>query len=244
MDAERADTPLDRWEQRAELPLFYASLVFLAAYSVRILAHGVDVVWREIALAMMLLMWLVFLTDFVVRLRLSGRRLHRFLRTHWLDALVLLLPLLRPLRLVKLYTTLQRRRDEPVLSLYARVIVYAGMGAVLLGWAGALAVYHAERTAPGATILTFGDAVWWVCETLTTVGYGDVTPVTAWGRIIAVGLMICGLALLGAVTGSFSSWLIQVFTREDERRPPGAPRAPGGSAGRGGGAAPRGPGPP
>ncbi|MFE0040553.1 ion channel [Streptomyces sp. NPDC059016] len=230
MDAERADTPLDRWEQRAELPLFYASLVFLAAYSVRILAHGVDVVWREIALAMMLLMWLVFLTDFVVRLRLSGRRLHRFLRTHWLDALVLLLPLLRPLRLVKLYTTLQRRRDEPVLSLYARVIVYAGMGAVLLGWAGALAVYHAERTAPGATILTFGDAVWWVCETLTTVGYGDVTPVTAWGRIIAVGLMICGLALLGAVTGSFSSWLIQVFTREDERRPPEDRRPPGASS--------------
>ncbi|MEU4133232.1 potassium channel family protein [Streptomyces wuyuanensis] len=230
MDVDRADTPLDRWEQRAELPLFYASLLFLAAYSVRILAHDVDVVWREIAFATMLLMWLVFLADFVVRLRLSGQPLHRFLRTRWLDAVVLFLPLLRPLRLVKLYTTLQRRRDEPVLSLYARVIVYAGLGAVLLGWAGALAVYHAERTAPGATILTFGDAVWWVCETLTTVGYGDVTPVTAWGRIIAVGLMICGLALLGAVTGSFSSWLIQVFTREDERRPPGDRRPPGASS--------------
>ncbi|MFJ6631434.1 potassium channel family protein [Streptomyces sp. NPDC091376] len=230
MDVDRADTPLDRWEQRAELPLFWASLVFLAAYSVRILAHEVDAVWRELAFATMLLMWLVFAADFVVRLRLSGKRLHRFLRTHWLDAVVLLLPLLRPLRLVKLYTTLQRRRDEPVLSLYARVIVYAGMGAVLLGWAGALAVYHQERTAPGATILTFGDAIWWVCETLTTVGYGDVTPVTPWGRTIAVGLMICGLALLGAVTGSFSSWLIQVFTREDERRPPEDGRPPGASS--------------
>lgn len=204
MDVDEGDTPLDRWEQRVELPLFYASLVFLAAYSVRILAHDVDVVWREIALATMLLMWFVFAADFVVRLRLSGQRLPRFLRTRWLDAVVLLLPLLRPLRLVKLYTTLQRRRDQPVLDLYVRVIVYAGLSAVLLGWAGALAVYHQERTAPGATILTFGDAVWWVCATLTTVGYGDVTPVTAWGRTVAVGLMICGLALLGAVTGSFS----------------------------------------
>lgn len=230
MDVDEGDTPLDRWEQRAELPLFYASLVFLAAYSVRILAHDVDVVWREIALATMLLMWSVFAADFVVRLRLSGQRLPRFLRTRWLDAVVLLLPLLRPLRLVKLYTTLQRRRDQPVLDLYVRVIVYAGLSAVLLGWAGALAVYHQERTAPGATILTFGDAVWWVCATLTTVGYGDVTPVTAWGRTVAVGLMICGLALLGAVTGSFSSWLIQVFAREDERRPPGDARPPGASS--------------
>ncbi|MEV4919085.1 potassium channel family protein [Streptomyces tirandamycinicus] len=230
MDVDEGDTPLDRWEQRAELPLFYASLVFLAAYSVRILAHDVDVVWREIALATMLLMWSVFAADFVVRLRLSGQRLPRFLRTRWLDAVVLLLPLLRPLRLVKLYTTLQRRRDQPVLDLYVRVIVYASLSAVLLGWAGALAVYHQERTAPGATILTFGDAVWWVCATLTTVGYGDVTPVTAWGRTVAVGLMICGLALLGAVTGSFSSWLIQVFAREDERRPPGDARPPGASS--------------
>jgi voltage-gated potassium channel len=62
---------------------------------------------------------------------------------------------------------------------------------------------------------------------LATVGYGDVAPVTPLGRVIAVGMMACGLALLGAVTGSFSSWLIQVFAREDDERPPG--RTPGAS---------------
>jgi voltage-gated potassium channel len=40
------------------------------------------------------------------------------------------------------------------------------------------------------------------------------------GRTIAVFLMACGLALLGTVTGSFGSWLIQVFAREGEERPP------------------------
>lgn len=100
---------------------------------------------------------------------------------------------------------------------------YASLTAFLLAFAAALAVYQQERGAPGATIRTFGDSVWWACSAITTVGYGDVTPVTPWGRLFAVGLMVCGLALLGAVTGSFSSWLIQVFGQEDAetRKPPG-----------------------
>ena len=78
-----------------------------------------------------------------------------------------------------------------------------------------------EHAAPGATIRTFGDAVWWTCATFATVGYGDVAPVTALGRLIAVGMMAIGLALLGAVTGTFASWLLQVFAREDDEKPPG-----------------------
>ncbi|WP_351224162.1 ion channel [Streptomyces sp. NPDC002133] len=227
MDVDDEDTRLARWEQRVELPLFWGSLLFLGGYSVRVLASGVDMIWRELALALMLLMWLAFAADYVVRLRLSGQRLPRFLRRHWLDTLVLVLPLLRPLRLVKVYTAVQQRRDRARLSLHARVIAYAGVTAILLGYAGALTVYQAERSAPGATIHTFGDSLWWACETLTTVGYGDVTPVTRTGRLIAVGMMMCGLALLGAVTGSFSSWLIQVFAREDEKGPPDGGRPPG-----------------
>jgi voltage-gated potassium channel len=101
------------------------------------------------------------------------------------------------------------------------VISYAGLSTLLLGFSGALAVYQAERGAPRATMRTFGDAVWWAASTLTTVGYGDITPVTPMGRTIATGMMIGGLALLGAVTGSFSSWLMQTFTREGDERPPG-----------------------
>ncbi|MFD5429770.1 potassium channel family protein, partial [Streptomyces sp. NPDC127084] len=223
MDVDDAGTPLQRYERRVELPLFWASLVFVAAYSVIALAPDADRVWRDLALSVALLMWAVFAADYLVRLRLSRQRLRRFLRAQWLDTVVLILPLLRPLRLLKVYTAVQSRRETPKLSLHARVISYAGTGAVLLGYAGALTVYQTEHRAQGATIRTFGDALWWASETLTTVGYGDVTPVTPLGRLIAVGMMICGLALLGAVTGSFSSWLVEVFTREDERRgPPGA----------------------
>jgi voltage-gated potassium channel len=208
------------WEVRAEVPLAVVSLVYLAAYAVLVLAHGLPDGWRTLCLAVMLAAWAVFATDYAVRWWLSGRRLG-FVHTHLLDTVVLLLPLLRPLRIVKLYEALQSRHGRPRLPLYGRVIAYAGIAATLLGFAGALAVYQQEHDAPGATMRTFGDAVWWACATLATVGYGDITPVTPMGRLIAVGMMACGLALLGAVTGSFSSWLLQVFSREDDERPPG-----------------------
>jgi len=216
---DRSPPALTRWERRTEVPLLAAALVFLAGYAFRVLAPDDTQPWHDMSVALVAGTWLLFVLDYAVRLRLSGLGL-RFVRVHWLDTLVLVLPLLRPLRMVQVYTAVQQRRDRPRLGLYARVISYAGMTAVLLGFSAALSVYHWEHDAPGASIRTFGDAVWWACETLTTVGYGDAVPVTASGRVIAAGLMACGLALLGAVTGAFSSWLIQVFRREDEEGPP------------------------
>ncbi|WP_406859758.1 potassium channel family protein [Streptomyces sp. HUAS MG47] len=218
---------LERWEERTDALLAVASLVFLAGYAVRILGHDLPLVWRDVCLGFTYAAWALFAVDYLVRLWLSGLRPLRFLRTHLLDTVVLLLPLLRPLRMVTEYDKIQRRRDQPRLTLYVRVMAYAGLSSILLGFAGALTVYSYEYGAPGASIRTFGDSIWWACSTLSTVGYGDVSPVTPGGRVTAVGLMACGLALLGAVTGSFSSWLVQVFTREDEKRPPG--NSPGAS---------------
>ncbi|GAB7107118.1 potassium channel family protein [Streptomyces phaeofaciens JCM 4814] len=214
------DSRYDRWEQGTEIPLFLASLLFLAAYAARVLAVSMPSGWKDLCGFTMLALWLVFAADYVVRWRLSGQHFPHFVRTHFLHTVVVLLPLLRPLRIVPLYDAIQRRQGEPRVSLHARVIAYAGLSTLLLGFAGALAVFQQERGAPGATMRTFGDAVWWAAETLSTVGYGDITPVTTGGRAIAMVMMAGGLALLGAVTGSFSSWLLQIFSRESDRRPP------------------------
>ncbi|MGW0824003.1 potassium channel family protein [Streptomyces sp. NPDC002845] len=201
--------------------LAVTSVLFLTSYAVRVLADGLPEVWRRVCLVVTLAAWAVFVVEYVTRWRSSGLRL-RFVWAHWLDTLVLLLPLLRPLRVVRNYESVQRRRHyRPRLALHARVAVYSGLSVFLLGFAGALAVYQQEHAAPGATIRTFGDSVWWTCATLATVGYGDVAPVTPLGRVIAVGLMLCGLGLLGTVAGAFSSWLVQAFAREDGRRPSG-----------------------
>ncbi|MFE0254945.1 potassium channel family protein [Streptomyces sp. NPDC059010] len=216
------DTRLTRWRRHTEIPLFVASFVFLASYAVRVLGDGhLSETALDLCLALTFTAWALFGVDYAVCWRLSGQRLG-FVRTHLLDTVVVLLPLLRPLRIVKMYETVQRRHGRPRLSLHARVIVYAGLATLLLGFTGALAVYQQERGAPGANMKTFGDAVWFTCSTLATVGYGDITPVTERGRVVAVGVMAVGLGLLGAVTGTFASWLLQVFTVRDDERPPGS----------------------
>lgn len=80
-----------------------------------------------------------------------------------------------------------------------------------------LAVLDAERGKTGSNINSVGDALWWSVTTMTTVGYGDHYPVTTQGRLVAVGLMVGGIALIGVVTASIASWLIaQVRSVEND----------------------------
>jgi voltage-gated potassium channel len=87
---------------------------------------------------------------------------------------------------------------------------------MLLVFVAALAVLDAERSAPGATITTFGNALWWAFVTITTVGYGDFTPITITGRLIAGALMLGGVALLGIVTATLASWIVERVAVKEE----------------------------
>lgn len=75
---------------------------------------------------------------------------------------------------------------------------------------------RAERAAPASKIKTFPDALWWAVATVTTVGYGDYAPTTGTGRCTAVGLMVAGIALLGVVTATLASWLVQRVAEQDD----------------------------
>jgi voltage-gated potassium channel len=194
-----------RWEKATEWPLTITALVFLIAYAVQILArpHGVLSAICEILLWVT---WVVFAADYITRLVLTERRWRWFSR-HLLDLAIVILPMLRPLRLMRFLTVLAILGRGTGTILRGRVVIYTVGATVLTVFIAALAVFDAERGT--GNIRTFGDAIWWAFVTITTVGYGDFTPVTPTGRVVAVGLMVGGIALIGVVTATLASWIVE-----------------------------------
>jgi len=197
-----------RWDAAREWPLTVAAVVFLAAYAWPVLDPSLAAPLLSVCRVLTWLTWGLFAVDLVVRLVMAADR-RDFLRANLLDLAVVLLPVLRPLRLLRLVTLLTVLNRHAGRSLRGRVVVYVVGATSLVMFVAALAVLDAERGRPGSTIDSFGDAVWWSFTTVTTVGYGDRYPVTVEGRAVAVGLMLAGIALLGVVTATFASWLVE-----------------------------------
>ncbi|MFD4377615.1 potassium channel family protein [Streptomyces sp. NPDC058486] len=219
MSVKKERPPHARWEERTQTPLLVLAVAFGVAYAVPIVAPGADPRVHRLCHYVEWVVWGAFALDYLVRLCLAPAR-WAFVRSHPLDLLAVLLPLVQPLRLLRLVSTLllvgRRARMAPQITL----TTYVAGAVVGLMMFGSLAVLHVERDAPDGNIKTLGDAVWWSFTTMTTVGYGDHAPTTGLGRVLAVGLMLSGIALLGVVTANIAAWFIARFERDDavERR--------------------------
>ncbi len=200
-------TRLATWKRLTEWPMVIASVVFLGAFAFSVI-QNLRPPDDAVAEAVMWVVWVLFAIEYIVSLSLATRRRRWFVR-HLHELAIVALPLFRPLRLlrlVSLISTLQRAAGS---ALRERVTIYLVATSTLLVLVSALAVLDAEQNAEGSNIHSFGDAIWWAFVTITTVGYGDFYPVTAPGRLTAVGLMIAGIALLGSVTATFASWFVE-----------------------------------
>ncbi|MDR1264102.1 MAG: ion transporter [Propionibacteriaceae bacterium] len=198
----------DQWDSHAERILQVAALLFLAAYAAPIIDPSLPGAARTACSAVVAVTWIAFGVDYLARLLLTEQRWAWF--WHNLPSLVILVvPVLRPLRLLRLVTLLSVFNRASTRGLRERVAVYAAGGVILLVICGALAVTDAERGQPGASITGFGDGLWWAIVTITTVGYGDTSPATVTGRLVAICLMIGGIALLGTASGMLASWMVE-----------------------------------
>tara|TARA_Y100000817_G_scaffold206575_1_gene161972 strand:- start:180 stop:950 length:771 start_codon:yes stop_codon:yes gene_type:complete len=201
-----------RWAAATEWPLAGAAMLFLVAYSWQVIANpagalaiGLDGIVNAI--------WLVFVADYIINVVLAEHR-WRWVRTHLLDLATVALPFLRPLRLLRLLTVLRVLQRHAGTVLRGNLLAYVGAASLLLVYISALAILDAERG--NGTISTLGDALWWGFVTVTTVGYGDFFPASAVGRAVAVFLMIGGIALIGVVTGSIASWIVEKVQRDTD----------------------------
>lgn len=207
---------LATWERRTELPLALLSVVFLVGYGWPILDPGIDARMNQFLDVVSLLIWCALALDLAMRIYLATPDRRGYALRHWYDFFLVLVPLLRPLRGLRLLSALRLLSRTGIRSWSGQLLTY-GIGVTLLALLiGALTVLEAERDHPGANIRTFGDALWWACETTTTVGFGDFYPVTMGGRLMAVVLMFVGIGLVGSVTGSVGGWVMTRVRQDDK----------------------------
>jgi len=190
-----------------------------------------------------LLVWdnvicVIFLIDFAYNLATSHPRRRYFIdRLGWLDLLgsiptlgifraTALLRLARVARLMRLSRQLGKQgRRELIRDIIRNRGQYALFVTVLLGFivlttASALVLVF-EGGNPDANIKTGGDALWWAIVTITTVGYGDLYPVTAFGRMVGVVVMLSGIGIIGAMASIVATLLVSpraedLITPEEE----------------------------
>lgn len=197
----------EQWTRRTEYPLAALAVLFLGAYAWPILQPTLSHWLVQLCAIVVYVSWAMFGVDYVGRFMLAEKK-RTFVWHNLLDLASIALPVLRPLRLLRLVALIRVLNRKATSSLQGRVAIYVASSAVLIVFVAALAVLDAERGRPRANINSFGDALWWAVTTVTTVGYGDRYPVTLAGRFVAGGLMLGGIALLGTVTGSIANWLI------------------------------------
>ena len=199
----RRERLLDRVERITEAPL-----LILAAVMIPLIVG--PFVWdlsarqEQVFFTADIFIWAVFVADLVVKTAIAPRRV-AYLKSHWIDLAILVAPPIRPLRLVRLFVYGSR------LFMGVRRMVqvdYLLVYAVLLVMVSATVVTTVE-TGENAQISSFSDAMWWATVTITTIGYGDLVPVSEAGRAMGYVLVLGGVGLFSALTANFAAALVR-----------------------------------
>jgi voltage-gated potassium channel len=187
-------------------------------------ALGVDAAFKlpkevsDILQTLDTLVCVLLLTDFGIRFYKAKSKL-AFLKWGWIDLLASIpnVPFLRVGRLIRILRVIRLlraiRATQKISSLVLKDKVQTGVTSVMLTaflliMFCSIGILICEQSDPNANIKTAGDAIWWSVSTITTVGYGDVYPVTTEGRILAMVLMVSGIGLFGVLSGLAASFFL------------------------------------
>ncbi len=118
----------------------------------------------------------------------------------------------RLFRLLQIVKLLKLTRYDNALTTLARsfysmrdeILMFVNLTVIMIFMA-AYGAYHFEHEAQPEAFSHMGDALWWAVATLTTVGYGDIYPITIGGKIMTAVIVLCGLGIVAAPAGIVAS---------------------------------------
>lgn len=210
---------LDRFERQTAWPMLVLSLAILPLLIIPLVADLSPAAGTTL-FALDWIIWAAFALEYGIRLYLAPAK-RQFVRHNVIDLVVVVIPFLRPLRVVRSARALRLLRaarggafllrgvDAAQDVLKRHKLHYTLLIATVVVVASALLVEEFERGIPDANIKTLPDALWWAVTTITTVGYGDRFPLSAPGRGIAVVLMFVGVGIFGLLAASLASFFIE-----------------------------------
>ena len=157
--------------------------------------------------------WGAFASDLLYGLS-TAKNKKSFLLKHPLDIAAVLLPFLRPLRLLRIISFGGLALQKVAMGRQFAITLKVFIASIFIAYVAAVQITISERAVEGSNIKNFGDGIWWAITTVTTVGYGDKFPTTMEGKFLAVGLMIVGISLMGVITASVAAWFVKMGQNE------------------------------
>jgi voltage-gated potassium channel len=221
---------LVRWRSATDVPLIALAVGSLPVLLLEFVRDGLPRSDRTFMDVVNLIVLVSFAIDYVVELRLAGDRF-AFARSEFLSLLVVVAQLasivpglaafgflrsLRAVRLLRFVAVVARAAAlGGVASREGRALLRRRAASLALGSAGmtwllsAVAFTIAEDVGTGGRIHSFFDSLWWSLSTMTTVGYGDIYPVTPAGRLVAAVTMLVGISTFAVVTARIAQFLVR-----------------------------------
>jgi voltage-gated potassium channel len=176
----------------------------------------------------------IFSIEYLARLYAAPARLKFAFSFYGLIDLVAILPYflmggldlraVRIFRLLRLFRILKllrykaaARRFLRALKLVREELILFSVISVMLVFVAAVGIYYFEHAAQPEHFRSIFDALWWAVSTLTTVGYGDIYPITTGGRLFTFLVLVVGLGVIAVPTGLVASALSQARSEEKEK---------------------------
>jgi voltage-gated potassium channel len=196
--------------------LTFLALAFLASFSYPAFSTDISDSTQSLLNVVQWISWIAFAADLIYGL-ISAENKKVYLKKHPMEIAAVLLPFLRPLRLMRVISFGGLAIQKVAIGRQFAITVKVFLASIFVAYISAVQITIVERGAEGSNIKNFGDGLWWAITTVTTVGYGDRYPTTIEGRFIAIALMIMGISLMGVITASVAAWFVKMGQDDSQK---------------------------